>query len=90
MNRLRELPRVRFHTPFDDAQSCGVATVEVEGVDPVALTSFLMSAHKIFTVPIVHDEFRGVRVTPNVYTTLYELDRFCEVMEAVARKGLPA
>ena len=90
MNRLRDISRVRFHTPFDDAQSCGIATVEIDGIDPAALTSYLMSAHKIFATPIVHDEFRGVRVTPNVYTTLYELDRFCDVMETVARKGLPA
>ena len=50
---------------------------------------YLMSAHKIFTTPIVHDEFNGIRITPNVYTTLNELDRFCEVMRRVATKGLP-
>jgi hypothetical protein len=49
-----------------------------------------MSAHKIFTTPIVHEEFKGLRITPNVYTTLGELDRFCEVMRRVATKGLPA
>jgi selenocysteine lyase/cysteine desulfurase len=48
-----------------------------------------MSKHKIFTTPIVHDEFKGLRITPNVYTTVGELDRFCEVMEPVAKKGLP-
>ncbi len=90
MTRLRELPRVRFHTSFDDAQSCAIATVEIEGVDPVALGSHLMAAHKIFVTPIVHEEFRGLRITPSVYTTLNELDRFCEVMESVASKGLPA
>jgi hypothetical protein len=26
----------------------------------------------------------------NVYTTLSELDRFCEQMELIARNGLPA
>ena len=35
-------------------------------------------------------EFKGIRITPNVYTTLGELDRFCNVMETIARKGLPA
>jgi selenocysteine lyase/cysteine desulfurase len=81
---------VRFHTSFDDAQFCAIATVEIEGVDPGALGAYLMNAHKIFATPIVHDEFRGLRVTPSVYTTLEELDRFCEVMGNVARKGLPA
>ena len=40
--------------------------------------------------PIVHEEFQGLRITPNVYTTLGELDRFCEQMELIARNGLPA
>lgn len=88
MNRLKELPNVRFHTSLDDAQSCAIGTVEIEGIDPAALASYLMSAHKIFATPIVHDEFRGLRVTPSVYTTLAELDRFVEVMEMVARRGL--
>ncbi|HEV8661420.1 MAG TPA: aminotransferase class V-fold PLP-dependent enzyme [Thermoanaerobaculia bacterium] len=90
MNRLKGAPKVRFHTSFDDAQFCAIATVEIEGVDPGALGAYLMNAHKIFATPIVHDEFRGLRVTPSVYTTLEELDRFCEVMGNVARKGLPA
>ena len=90
MTRLRDLPRVRFHTSFDDAQSCGIGTVEIEGIDPGALASHLMAAHKIFVTPIIHEEFRGIRITPSVYTTLYELDRFSEVMDSVARKGLPA
>jgi len=38
----------------------------------------------------VHQEFSCVRVTPNVYTTVAEIDRFGDVMEDVIRKGLPA
>jgi len=90
MNQLKDVPRVRFHTSFDERQSCAIATVEIEGVEPRALSVYLMDAHKIFTTPIIHEEFRGLRITPNVYTTLNELDRFCEVMKRIATKGLPA
>jgi selenocysteine lyase/cysteine desulfurase len=90
MSRLRGVPRIGFNTSFDERQFCAIANVSIEGVDPVAVGSYLMRAHKIFTTPIVHEEFRGIRITPNVYTTLGELDRFCEVMEHLARKGLPA
>ncbi len=89
MNRLKNLPNARFHTSFDDNQSCAIGNIEIVGVDPSALGTYLMDAHKIFTVPIIHDEFKGMRITPNVYTTLKELDRFCDVMETVAKKGLP-
>jgi selenocysteine lyase/cysteine desulfurase len=89
MNRLKVLPNVQFHTSFDANQSCAIGNVEIVGVDPSALGTYLMDAHKIFTTPIVHDEFKGMRITPNVYTTLKELDRFCNVMEMVAKKGIP-
>lgn len=89
MNRLKDVPKVGFNTSFDPLQSCAIANFKVDGVDPVALGGYLMSKHKIFTTPIVHDEFTGIRITPNVYTTLWELDRFCNVVEQVAKKGLP-
>lgn len=90
MNNLKSIPKVGFNTSFDPAQSCAIANFKIEGVDPVKLGGHLMAKHKIFTTPIVHPEFTGIRITPNVYTTLWELDRFCEAVADVARKGLPA
>jgi selenocysteine lyase/cysteine desulfurase len=89
MNKLKELPNVRFHTSWEANQSCGIANVEIGGVDTGALATYLFDKHKIFTVPIIHDEFKGLRITPSVYTTLKELDRFADVMTNVAKKGLP-
>jgi selenocysteine lyase/cysteine desulfurase len=90
MNRLKALPNVRFNTSFDPQQSCAIANVQITGVDPLKIGSYLFDKHRIFTTPILHNEFQGIRITPNVYTTLGELDRFCEVMEVIAHKGLPA
>ena len=90
MDKLKDIPKVRFNTSFEPAQMCAIANVQIEGVDPVKIGSYLFDKHRIFTTPIVHEEFQGVRITPNVYTTLPELDRFCGVMATIARKGLPA
>src|SRR5213594_4317485 len=90
MNRLKDVPKVRFNTSFDPKQSCAIGNVQIEGTNPDAVAKYLFDKHHIFTVPIMHEEFQGVRITPNVYTTLNELDRFCEQMELIARKGLPA
>jgi hypothetical protein len=35
-------------------------------------------------------EFNGLRVTPDIYTTLPEIDVFSDKMEEVLKKGLPA
>lgn len=66
-----------------------IANVNIDGVDPIAIGSYLMSKHKIYTTPIVHDEFKGLCITSNVYTTLDELNGFCDIMESVENKGLP-
>src|SRR4051812_5488685 len=89
MNKLKDLPRIKFNTSFDPNQSCAIANVHIEGTDPNAVQKYLFSKHHIFTVAIIHEEFQGLRVTPNVYTTLPELDRFCEQIEMIARNGLP-
>ena len=89
MNRIKDIPKVGFNTSFEPRQSCAIANFKIEGVDPGQLGGYLMSKHHIFTTPIVHDEFSGIRITPNVYTTLWELDRFADVVEQVAKRGLP-
>src|SRR5712672_496706 len=89
MDKLKDIPKVRFNTSLDPQQMCAIANVQIEGIDSARIGSYLFSQHRIFTTPIVHEEFQGLRITPNLYTTLPELDRFCEVMTMIARKGLP-
>jgi selenocysteine lyase/cysteine desulfurase len=90
MNQLKGLPKIHFNTSFDPNQSCAIANVQIQGMDPIKIGDYLFDKHRIFTTPIIHEEFQGIRITPNIYTTLGELDRFCNVIEAIARKGLPA
>ena len=81
--RLEKQKGVRILTSFDPAMSCGLANVSVEGADPVKLAAQVWDRRRIIVTPIVHDEFRGLRVTPNVYTTLGEVDAFAEEMERI-------
>ena len=54
-----------------------------------APASHLWKKYRIFVVGIKHPEFEGIRVTPHVYTTLEEIDRFSEAMEDVLKNGIP-
>jgi len=40
--------------------------------------------------PLIHPEFNGLRVTPNVYNTLDEIDRFADTLLDGIKKGLTA
>jgi selenocysteine lyase/cysteine desulfurase len=86
--RLGKDPRIELHTSLDPAQSCGLALVGITGVDPDALTTHLWEHARIIVTPIKHKEFQGIRVTPNVYTTLEEIDAFAAEMEKVLKNGL--
>ena len=90
MRRLEDQPGVVLHTSFDPAMSGGLANVGIEGVEPGQLSSHLWRTQKIIVTPIGHEACKGIRVTPNVYTTLDEVDRFSEAMEDVIRNGIPA
>ncbi|HXV85095.1 MAG TPA: aminotransferase class V-fold PLP-dependent enzyme, partial [Gemmatimonadales bacterium] len=79
VSQVGSLPRVRVLTPSDPAQSCAIATVRIEGIGAQALTDWLQARYRIHVRPrFVEGEWEGVRVTPNVFTTLGEVDRFAE------------
>ena len=86
---LKSQARVRVFTSPDPAQSGGLACVGIEGIDPGKLSTHFWERYRLIVTPIKHPEFEGLRVTPNVYTTLPEIDLFAEVMASVAQKGLP-
>ena len=88
--RLAQHDRMRLHTSLKPGKACGIANVEIVGVDTRKLTDHLWKRHHILVTPIVHPEFSGVRISPSVYTTAEEIDRFSEAMESIAEKGIPA
>jgi isopenicillin-N epimerase len=88
MDRLEPHPRIRILTPRDPAQSGGLALVSVDGHEPVELVDYLWRRRRIIVTPITHAEYSGLRITPNVYTTLREIDIFVETMEALLKNGL--
>lgn len=95
--RLRQLHRVwteplapyqnvSFLTDIsDDRNQCGLRLVSVAEMDHGKLSEWLLAKHHIFTVAIAHDQFKGLRVTPNVYTTIAEMEKFGRAMVAVAK-----
>ncbi len=80
--------RIRIPTPLDGTDAGAIALVQIEGVDSVKLAQWLLDKHRVVTVAIKHPEFEGIRVTPNVYTTLDEVDRFADLMERAIRNGI--
>lgn len=93
--RIRALPAARFYTPEDPAMSCGIAAFNLDGIDARELAEHLWREHQILVSALTLDQSAAgrptapdvVRVTPSVYTTLAELDRFMEIVEGIAARG---
>ena len=89
-DRLLQDDRVHLNTSLNPRFSCCLSNVYIDGVDVGALGNYMWDRHRIIVTPIKHPDCTGLRVTPNVCTTLEELDRFCDAMEHVIQHGIPA
>ena len=83
-----ESDRVKVLTPLDSKYSGAIALVSVDGLKFGELGAWLMSKHRIVNTPIQHAEFTGLRITPNVYTTVDEIDTFADKMTEAIKKGI--
>jgi selenocysteine lyase/cysteine desulfurase len=88
--RLLQHENVRLNTSLKPGFAAGIANVQVTDVETGPLRNWLWREHKIYTVAINHAEFNGLRISPSVYTTIEELDRFVDAMTDAAKNGIPA
>jgi len=97
-NPLKKYPRVKMLSNLGEpAETWGVAAVNIEGIDVRDLAKFLMDKYRIIVVPLVGGappnqvfDYQAIRVSPNVYTTLEEIDTFVMAMEDALKEGVPA
>ena len=85
---LAESPRVKVLTPLDSKTSGAIGLFSVDGLDVSKLGTWLMTNYRIVNTPILHPEFNGIRITPNVYTTLDEIDTFADAVTTAIKKGI--
>jgi selenocysteine lyase/cysteine desulfurase len=81
-------PRARLLSPTESDRSCGIGLLHVDGIDPAILKQRLWDKHRIITTPIKHAEFAGLRITPNVETSVEDIDVFVDaVLKAIKAIG---
>jgi selenocysteine lyase/cysteine desulfurase len=85
MEKVKDVPKVKLNTSLHPKWGCAIGSVGIEGRKPGELDSFLFDKYKIHTVGIEWENIHGVRVTPNVYTTLENLDVLVEGITKFAK-----
>jgi len=84
MKGLEGVKGVYFNTPSDSSRACAIGNVGVEGFEPIQLANKLFKHHNIWTVAINRPGVKGVRITPNIYTTTAELDQFITAVKSLS------
>lgn len=83
-----ESDRVRLRTPLGDPRTGALAFVEIDGLDPVQLHDWLWARHRIITSPTAFAGLSGLRVAPNVFNTMGEIDVFTDAIRHALRHGI--
>jgi selenocysteine lyase/cysteine desulfurase len=81
--RLGKLTGARMLVGLGPNQSGAFGTIHFETMDPGKLSDALLTKHNILVTPISAPGFNGIRVSPNVYTSTAEIDRFCDAVETL-------
>ena len=96
VNALKGNSRLKVLSEMSEpAQTWGLAAVHIDGIGARDLVRFLLDKYRIMVSPLFGQgrpnqvyEFQGIRVTPNIYTTLEEIDTFVTAMEQALRSGV--
>jgi selenocysteine lyase/cysteine desulfurase len=86
VDQVKDLPRVSFNQPRSKHLSCAISSLSIEGKKPEEISSELFTQYKIHTVAINWENIHGVRVTPNVYTSLKDLDKLAAAVKKIATR----
>lgn len=73
-DKVKNLPGIEFYSPLEKKYSCAIANIGIEGMKGSEIEAALFKNRKVHTVAIEYENVNGIRVTPNVYTSLEDLD----------------
>ena len=83
VDQVKSVDKVRFYSSQNPQHTCALFNFGIEGMDAGPVHNALFRTHKVHTSPIKWEKVNGSRVTPHVYSSLYELDRLVEAIDSV-------
>jgi selenocysteine lyase/cysteine desulfurase len=83
-DQLRNIKNVVVNTPIDMQRSCGIGNVGLTNMSPSKMENILFDKYNIFTVAIDYANVKGCRISPNIFTTMEELDIFVKAVKEMS------
>jgi len=97
LNRLKTLnnvwiKRISAYPEFnlltntrDSSKWSGMVLFNINGINSSKLYKYLLEEERILTSPMAHNNFEGIRVSPNIFNTLSEMEQFAGILERVIK-----
>lgn len=74
VSQVKDLPKIRFNTSFREGSYGAIVNFAIDGMSAAEIQKELFRDYRLYTIAIDHEEVKGVRVSPHIYTTLNDLD----------------
>jgi selenocysteine lyase/cysteine desulfurase len=84
-NKAIQIPGVKVGTSLNPQYGCAIGLLQIDGKTPAQVDAYLFEKYKIHAVGITWENISGVRITPNTYTTLSDLDTLVEAISKCAK-----
>ena len=78
---LQKLDTITFNVPLNTTQCKGIASFHINDEDPLQIEKQLFELYGIHVVGFIWPNLSGIRVTPNVYTPIEDIDSFVLAMK---------
>jgi selenocysteine lyase/cysteine desulfurase len=83
VERVKDMPGISFYCSEDVRFSGALTTFGIEGKTASEIHDHLWKSARIHTTTISHEGIEGVRVTPNVYTSIEDLNTLVKAIKSI-------
>jgi selenocysteine lyase/cysteine desulfurase len=83
--KMMKVKGVTINTSLKPQFSCAIGNISIEGWKPEEVDARLFEKYKIHAVAINWENIHGLRITPNVYTSIADLDLLVEALTDIAQ-----
>ncbi len=84
LNGLKDHPNVELVTPIAAGLSCAIASFRIANKTAAEVSEYLYKQHNIFTVSRSLGKDGCVRVTPSIYNSIDDINKFTEAVKLYA------
>jgi len=86
LERLAEIKGVNIHSPLSIDFSCGLGLFSLNNISPTDLQKILFKEFNIYTVGFDYAGISGVRISPNIYHSISEMDYLVDSVFKISKQ----